>query len=387
MHTARATTTAFRGRPSTRATAAIAALLALLASSLGTTGPSAAATLDDLATRVVVEARADLGAVASAVAEHGGEVVEVLAPFGMVVADVPAGAVDDLEDEAATGTVTEDTPLQVQSAEGVEHAVRATVAAPTAADAGAGVGVVVVDTGVADHPDLGDRVVARYTFARGHERRALDPHGHGTFLAGLVAGSGDASDGRYAGVAPGAHLVSVRVADADGTTSLSRVLTGLAAADLARDRHDAPVVLLALSGPTGDVPDPVMIVLEMLWSRGSTVVVPAGNGDLAPLPTPLPDRGNGRGNGNGNGNGNGRGVGPGPAGWSWDGWSWDGWSWDGWSWDGWSWDGDSWSGWSWDGWSWDGWSWDGWSWDGWTWDGWSWDGWSWSNDTWGAAPA
>ena len=51
---------------------------------------------------------------------------------------------------------------------------------------------------------------------------------------------------------------------------------------MARDELDAPVVLLAMSGERRDVPDPVMVVLEMLWARGSTVVVASGNqGELS----------------------------------------------------------------------------------------------------------
>lgn len=279
MHQATPTLTgAAARRPlALRAHVALAALLAVLAGLLGQGVPGAAATpaTADALTRVVVQARADLGAAAAAVAEHGGRVVEVLAPFRMVVADVPTGAVGAVEADAATGAVTPDVPMRVQSTDDEEVAdalaadtSRDTVDAP-GGDAGAGVGVVVIDTGIAEHPDLDGRVAARYTLAPG---RDTDAHGHGTFMAGLIAAGGE-----HPGVAPGAHLVSVRVADADGATTLTRVLSGLVVADAARDVHDAPVVLLALSGPTADVPDPIMIVSEMLWARGSTVVVAAGN--------------------------------------------------------------------------------------------------------------
>src|SRR5690606_16939662 len=156
-------------------------------------------------TRVVVQARADLGAVAGAIAEHGGQVVEVLAPFRMVVADVPTGAVGAIQAEEATGAVSPDVPMRVQSADGEVAAElaadtsRDTIDAP-GGDAGTGVGVVVVDTGIADHPDLAGRVAARYTLAPGQD---ADAHGHGTFMAGLVA-----AGGTHPGVAPGAHLVS-----------------------------------------------------------------------------------------------------------------------------------------------------------------------------------
>ncbi len=238
----------------------------------GTSGSGTAGPVPTHAvTRVIVQATEDLGATASAVVARGGRVLDVISPLGMVVADVPDEALASIEADAATASVTEDVPLQVQSAD--TTSTEQAIAAATASDptAGAGVGIVMVDTGIADHADLDDRVVARYDLATGRRGtgQALDAHGHGTFLAGVAAGDG--------GVAPGAHLVSVRVADADGSTTLARVLHGLAVADVARTQHDAPVVVLALAGDPGDSPDPLMITLEMLWARGSTVVVPSGN--------------------------------------------------------------------------------------------------------------
>lgn len=229
--------------------------------------------------RMIVTARTSVDAAARAVVEHGGTVLEDLRPFGMLIADLPADRLGALAADPTTAGVTADTPLRVQSAD-TPSVTRTTVAAGDDPTAGEGVGVVLVDTGVSDHPDLAGAVVAKVDLTE--DRDGVDHHGHGTFLAGLVAGSGDASDGAHVGAAPGAHLVSVKVAGADGSTTLARVLQGLVVADAARDRFDAPVVVLALSGPTGDVPDPVMIVLEMLWSRGSTVVVAAGNEGPAP---------------------------------------------------------------------------------------------------------
>ena len=232
--------------------------------------------------------------------------VEVLTPFPLVVAEVPADTVDALQQDTATGSVTPDTTLHVQSLAGAPAEAAAVAAAGRPArnaDAGKGVGVVVVDTGIADHPDLGDRVIARYA-PDGNDPDDL--HGHGTFMAGLVAGDGEEVDG----IAPAANLVSVKVADDEGTTSLSTLLEGLVIADMARDELDAPVVLLAMSGERRDVPDPVMVVLEMLWARGSTVVVASGNRGRAVLARLGPLRDHGRRARHGGASGHGRRLGP-----------------------------------------------------------------------------
>lgn len=207
-----------------------------------------------------------------------------LASLDMALVEVPADRVDELEADPRTAAVTLDVPLQMadagfegDAADGLAPAL-ATIDADRAwagGHTGRGVGVVLVDTGVNQHPDLDQDLVATVDLTA--EQDGIDHYGHGTFLAGLVAGDGISSGGYYGGVAPDAHLVSVKVAGADGSTTLSQVLTGLAMADLARSQFDAPVVLLALAGPARAIPDPLMMASEMLWSRGSTVVVAAGN--------------------------------------------------------------------------------------------------------------
>ena len=67
-----------------------------------------------------------------------------------------------------------------------------------------------LDTGVTRHPDLGDRVVARVDMTP--EGDGFDRYGHGTHMIGVLAGDGSASGGRWAGAAPGASVLPVKVA-------------------------------------------------------------------------------------------------------------------------------------------------------------------------------
>ena len=146
---------------------------------------------------------------------------------------------------------------------------------------GEGIGIALVDTGVSPRPDLDDGVVGQIdTSGRG---RRTDGHGHGTFLAGLMVGD-DGPDGAL-GVAPDAHVIDVKVADAHGRTSLDRVLAALGSVEAMADELGIRVVVLALGGPADDLPDPIEVALEQLWASGLVVVVASGNdGDTVAEP-------------------------------------------------------------------------------------------------------
>jgi len=148
-------------------------------------------------------------------------------------------------------------------------------------DAGRGVAVALVDTGVADTPDLhGPRLVRGADFSG--EGDGIDHYGHGTFMAGLIAGDGTASASaatRHYGVAPAATIVSVKVAGADGSTSLSRVIAGIGWVVTHRDTYHVGVLNLSF-GVDAPMPykfNPLSAAVEAAWASGITVVVSAGN--------------------------------------------------------------------------------------------------------------
>ena len=91
---------------------------------------------------------------------------------------------------------------------------------------GKGVGVAILDTGVFLHPDLENCVYGFRDFLK-KKQQPYDDNGHGTHVAGMIAGSGTASAGRYQGVAPGAQLVCLKVLDQRGNGYVSDVLAGL----------------------------------------------------------------------------------------------------------------------------------------------------------------
>ncbi|MBI4729734.1 MAG: S8 family serine peptidase [Acidobacteria bacterium] len=210
----------------------------------------------------------------------GGFVDASLPVLDGVLAHVPESAVAGLSRRAV---VVRDRTVRMQGSsygDGLVSAYPPEVGAPALwrdGEAGKKVTVALVDTGVADVPDLGGRVIARADLTS--EQNGQDSFGHGTFMAGLIAGNGASSGGRYVGVAPEAKLMSVKVAGGDGITTLGQVLVGVQVVDSSAKRFDVGVMLLALDSGSPLPPelDPLSRALRRVWSHGVTVVVPAGN--------------------------------------------------------------------------------------------------------------
>jgi serine protease AprX len=143
--------------------------------------------------------------------------------------------------------------------------------------AGDGVTVAVLDTGVTRTGDLGDRLVARVDLSS--ERDGYDRYGHGTHMSGLIAGDGRASGGQWAGAAPGASIVSVKVAGWNGATDVSMVMAGLEWIAAHHERYGIRVVNLSYGTDSSQKwsEDPLNLAVERLWGAGIVVVAGAGN--------------------------------------------------------------------------------------------------------------
>src|SRR5205085_154565 len=110
----------------------------------------------------------------------------------------------------------------------------------------------------------------------------LDTYGHGTFMAGLIAGDdGATGSAAYRGVAPGARIVSLKVATADGGADVTQVI---AAIDwVVQHAHDPGlnIRVLNLSYGTNSTQsaavDPLAYAAEQAWKHGIVVVAASGN--------------------------------------------------------------------------------------------------------------
>jgi serine protease AprX len=146
-------------------------------------------------------------------------------------------------------------------------------------DTGQGATVAVLDTGIDGNlPDFSGRLVGGVDLTGGNSPFS-DEYGHGTFVAGLIAGNGASSNGQYPGEAPGANLVSIKVAGATGDTRLSTVIEGIGWAIAHRSMYRINVLNLSLAAvPTGPTfIEPLDQAVEAAWRAGITVVTAAGN--------------------------------------------------------------------------------------------------------------
>ncbi len=145
---------------------------------------------------------------------------------------------------------------------------------------GRGVTVAVLDSGVAADPDLvspTSRILASVNFA--DQRSVADPGGHGTHVAGIIAGNGTRSAGEFVGVAPEANIVDVRVLSSTGSGRISSVVRGIEWVLAHRAAYNIRVMNLSFGAPetTSYRTDPMAAAVEIAWRRGLVVVAAAGN--------------------------------------------------------------------------------------------------------------
>lgn len=141
---------------------------------------------------------------------------------------------------------------------------------------GTGVGIAVVDSGVASHTALGARVVARANFVSWESDAAGDAFGHGTHIAGSAAG---ALSKYGAGSAPDARLIDVRVLGRNGMGMTSDVIAGINWAVANRWKDGIRVMTLALGHPVVEpsLTDPLARAVARATAAGIVVVASAGN--------------------------------------------------------------------------------------------------------------
>ena len=158
---------------------------------------------------------------------------------------------------------------------------------------GTGVGVAILDSGIATHTALDSRVAARVNFVSDEPGVVGDPFGHGTHVAGIVAGNRTAATFVTAafagGSAPSVKLIDVRVLGANGAGRTSDVIAGIDWVIENRQTYNIRVINLSLGHPVTEpsATDPLCQAVARAVAEGITVTVSAGNYGLTSTGAPV----------------------------------------------------------------------------------------------------
>lgn len=269
---------------------------ATLAPSLG----QLAAAHPNRSVEVIVQLRAGVrpGRVENVVREAGGKVTRDLHIINGFAARLSASAARHLVGAAGVWAVSPNATVRKtglvdpsELATAYNQSIRAEKAW-SAGYTGRGIGVAVVDTGIAGNladfrvsqSDGSSRVIAS-AVVNPSATTAGDTFGHGTHVAGLIAGNGtdrSSSDplyGKYAGVAPDGSLIAIKAGDDHGSATVLDVIEGVQFAVDHRADYNIRVLNLSLKSSSAESyrTDPLDAAVESAWNSGIVVVAAAGN--------------------------------------------------------------------------------------------------------------
>ena len=236
---------------------------------------------------VIIQFKQTPKAHASEMAAQGGKLRFSFDHINGAAYRIPVRMLAWLEMHPDVAYVSPDRPNKVASDDDIP-AVEGDVARQQFGLDGTGVGVAIIDSGVFNHDDLqkssglGSRIVYNESFIPG-DTSTNDAYGHGTHVAGIVAGNGHDSGGgypvQYVGVAPNANIINLRVLDANGAGTDGQVIAAIQRAIELKSTYNIRVINLSLGRQVYEsyALDPVCQAVEAAWKAGIVVVVAAGN--------------------------------------------------------------------------------------------------------------
>lgn len=222
---------------------------------------------------------------------HGGTLRHKLTLIKAGSYSIPVASLQALADDPDVAYISPDRQLFTNSTNGstvtgLDYHTD-TVNAPVAWSRnlnGSGIGVAVIDSGIVYTPDLdGHNIVYAQNFVAG-STNVDDQFGHGTHVAGIIAGTGMKSSGTgytytFKGIAEGVNLINLRVLDRNGAGTDSQVIAAIDTAIQLKSQYNIRVINLSLGRPIYEsyTVDPLCQAVEQAWKAGIVVVVAAGN--------------------------------------------------------------------------------------------------------------
>lgn len=143
---------------------------------------------------------------------------------------------------------------------------------------GKGVGVAVIDTGIFPHADFGNRIITFCDMVHGRTQ-PYDDNGHGTHIAGILGGSGAASQGQCRGMAPECNFIGIKVLDRQGSGNKEQVLEAFQWLIQNQEKYKIRVVNISVGTIYRSDGDHRILIqgVDQVWDAGMTVVAAAGN--------------------------------------------------------------------------------------------------------------
>ena len=231
------------------------------------------------------------GEAGAAISKLGGRFGRKLNLINAMVIELPNGQIKKLAAHPAVARLDLDRPTKATMAR-VANTIGARYAQAVYGYDGAGIGIAVIDSGVTGwHNDLtyqgsnaavqvngNQRVAAFVDFVNG-ATVPYDDYGHGTHVSGIIAGNGFDSNGARAGIAPGSHLVSLKVLDGLGRGVASDVIAAIEYAIANRVARNIRVINMSVGAAvtTSYNNDPLTLAAKRAVEAGIVVVAAAGN--------------------------------------------------------------------------------------------------------------
>jgi serine protease AprX len=223
------------------------------------------------------------------IVQLGGRILGEIPLVNGVVALLDGNGIQSLSNHSNVVYISRDRPLAPLFLNNAAAAVNAPVAWASNYT-GSGISVALIDSGVNYHQDLnllGPLPVSRVTYNQNFSSSTSgtgDQYGHGTHIAGLIAGNGFSSTGfqyskTFKGIAPSATIVNLRVLDANGSATDSQVIAAISQAVALKSKYNIRVINLSLGRAVYESYklDPLCQAVEHAWKSGIVVVVAAGN--------------------------------------------------------------------------------------------------------------
>ncbi|HLH29951.1 MAG TPA: S8 family peptidase, partial [Terriglobia bacterium] len=220
------------------------------------------------------------------VKKQGGKIIRNFHLINAHVVEVPAKVADMLTSRPNVKNISIDEPAKATVATTEPSIVTgADIATQTYGVTGNGIGVAIIDSGIATHPDL-PNVVNAVDFVDSTRTGGYDPFGHGTHVAGTLAGNGAASGGMHMGSAPGVGLIDLRVLDGSGSGYTSDVIAAIEWAvtnQNAAGKNGRSMNIRVINLSLGHEPfesattDPLTLACRTAVQNGIVVVAAAGN--------------------------------------------------------------------------------------------------------------